>query len=80
MDITSAITGIMVPFVIAAFTWLSKLSASVTELRVHVAESYVKNDDLDNAVEPLTKELKHIRRMLEAVTRGMHIPAIIQED
>lgn len=80
MDVMGVITGILVPCVLAAFTWLSKLSASVTELRVHVAESYVKNGDLDDAVEPLTKELKHIRRMLEAVTRGMHIPAIIQED
>ena len=80
MDFMSAITGLMVPFVIAAFTWLSKLSASVTELRVMVAKDYVQNKDLEDAMDPLSREMKHMRRMLEAITRNMHIPAIREED
>lgn len=79
MDFMTVVSGILVPCVIAAFTWLSKLSGSVTELRVHVAEKYVRNEDLDDAIDPVKSEIKHIRKVVEAVARNLHVPAISED-
>jgi len=79
MDIMSVLSGILVPCVLFAFGWLGKLSGSVTELRVHVAENYVRNNDLDDAIDPINKEIKHIRKVVEAVARDLHVPAILEE-
>ena len=79
MDVMNVITGILVPRVLALLVWLGKLSSSVTELRVHVAENYVRNNDLDDAIDPINKEIKHIRKVVEAVARNLHVPAILEE-
>ena len=79
MDVMNVITGILVPCVLALLVWLGKLSSSVTELRVHVAENYVRNNDLDDAIDPINKEIKHIRKVVEAVARNLHVPAIMEE-
>lgn len=80
MDFMSIVTGILVPCVLALFTWLSKLSSSVTELRVKVADEYVRDDSLDDAMAPLRSEIKHIRRVVEAVARNLHVPAVRHEE
>lgn len=79
MDFMNILTGVLVPFVIAAFTWLGKLSGSVTELRVHVADNYVKKTDMEDTIDPVRHELKHIRKIVEAVARNLHVPAIYEE-
>ena len=79
MDIISILTGILVPCVLFAFTWLGKLSGSITELRVHVADNYVKKSDMEDTIDPVRTELKHIRKVVEAVARNLHVPAILED-
>ena len=79
MDIMSILSGILVPCVLFAFGWLGKLSGSVTELRVHVADNYVKKSDMEDTIDPVRHELKHIRKVVEAVARNLHVPAVYEE-
>ena len=79
MDLMSVLSGILVPCVLFLFGWLGKLAGSVTELRVHVAENCVKKDDLVDSLDPLRGELKHVRRIVEAVARNLHVPAVMEE-
>ena len=79
MDIMNLLTGILVPCVLFAFTWLGKLSGSVTDLRVHVADNYVKKNDMEDTIDPVRHELKHIRKVVEAVARNLHVPAVSED-
>ena len=78
MDLIVNIVGmILLPITLALFAWLSKLSTTVTNLRIRVGEDYLQKEELKDALQPIHAEMKHFRRIMEKVADRMHIPTVM---
>lgn len=75
MDIMSVITGILVPTVIGILGWAGRMQKAISDLRVHIAESYTSQEAMKEVVAPLRRQIDNMQGVLYQIAAKLNINA-----
>jgi len=75
MDLMSIITGILVPVVVGILGWAGRMQKAISDLRVHIAESYTSQEAMKEVVAPLRRQIDNMQGVLYQIAAKLNINA-----
>lgn len=74
--VINAIGVILIPCVIALFTWINSLSKEISKIELHIAREYVSMANMREVMAPIQKDVRDLERLMLRIADKLHVPAI----
>lgn len=73
MDLMQIAVAIIGPAIAAMFGWMSKISKSVQDLRITVAENYITRQVMRETLEPLRDDMEHLKTLITRIATRLNV-------